>query len=186
MKGVVFTEFLEMVETTFGPAVADKIIVDAQLPTGGVYTAVGTYDHRELIALVQQLSAVTNTPAGTLVIAFGRHLFERFAAGYPQFFTGVDSALVFLKNVEAYIHPEVRKLYPDAELPRFEARDLDADSLELIYRSSRHFADLAEGLIQGCVAHFNDPLDLRRQALPDENGVQAVRFVLARKPQAVA
>lgn len=29
-------------------------------------------------------------------------------------------AFQFLKNIENYIHVEVRKLYPDAELPTFE------------------------------------------------------------------
>lgn len=44
MKGVVFTEFIEMVEGRFGLAMVDRIIEAAQLPSSGVYTAVGTYD----------------------------------------------------------------------------------------------------------------------------------------------
>ena len=45
MKGVIFTEFLEMVESHFSPEMADRIITAARLPSGGAYTAVGTYDH---------------------------------------------------------------------------------------------------------------------------------------------
>ena len=38
MKGVVFTEFLEMVEDIFSPDIADQIVEEADLPSGGVYT----------------------------------------------------------------------------------------------------------------------------------------------------
>lgn len=176
MKGVVFTEFLEMVEGAFGPDVADRMIVAADLPNGGAYTAVGTYDHRELVAMVGQLSGLTGTPPDALVRAYGEHLFGRFAVLFPRFFAGVTSALDFLERVENYIHPEVRKLYPDATLPTFEPTRRDADHMDLVYRSSRHFADLAEGLIRGCAAHFGQPLDLVRE--PTADG--AVRFVLAR------
>ena len=47
MKGVVFTEFIEMVEDKFSADIADQIIEEADLPSGGVYTSVGTYDHAE-------------------------------------------------------------------------------------------------------------------------------------------
>jgi len=44
MKGIIFTEFLEMVEDRFSPEIADRIIEAADLPSGGAYTAIGTYD----------------------------------------------------------------------------------------------------------------------------------------------
>lgn len=183
MKGIVFTEFLEMVEASFGPNVADQMIVDSAVPSGGVYTSVRTYDHKELVAMVVQLSALTKTPPPVLVSAFGRYLFGRFATLYTTFFTGVTSSFAFLHNIESYIHPEVRKLYPDAELPHFDVRDLEPGGLEMIYRSSRHFADLAEGLILGCVAHFKEAIALTREPVTCDDGSQAIRFVLRQQPQ---
>ena len=41
MKGIIFTEFIEMVEDKFGFEVADNIITNSNLPSGGAYTAVG-------------------------------------------------------------------------------------------------------------------------------------------------
>jgi hypothetical protein len=49
MKGMVFTEFLEMVEAKFSADMVDDIISDSDLPNGGAYTSVGTYDHSELV-----------------------------------------------------------------------------------------------------------------------------------------
>ncbi len=56
MKGIVFTEFLEMVEESFGFELADRIVVDSKLPSGAVYTAVGTYSHGEMLDLIHKLS----------------------------------------------------------------------------------------------------------------------------------
>ena len=42
MKGLVFTEFLEMVESKWGLATVDRVIQGAALPNNGAYTSVGT------------------------------------------------------------------------------------------------------------------------------------------------
>lgn len=183
MKGVVFTEFLELVETAFSPEVADTIIGRANLPSGGAYTAIGTYDHAEMLALVTELSKETGAPISTLVHTFGRHLFQRFLVGFPQFFA-VPTAFEFLERVHSYIHVEVRKLYPDAELPSFEYARPDADTLVMTYRSRRPFADLAAGLIDATVEHWGGGVAVTREAL-DEPGRTAVRFTLTRQPEAL-
>jgi hypothetical protein len=84
---------------------------------------------------------------------YGRHLFTVFAARFPEFFAGCTSAMEFLASVDSYIHPEVRKLYPEAELPHFTARRVGS-TLELQYASPRALGDFALGLVEGCLAHF--------------------------------
>ncbi|MGH7856391.1 MAG: heme NO-binding domain-containing protein, partial [Candidatus Binatia bacterium] len=86
MKGIVFTEFLEMVEERFSPEIADRIIQASNLPSGGAYTAVGTYDYNELLRLVTNLGRETGVLVPDLVRSFGQHLFGRFYVSYPQFF----------------------------------------------------------------------------------------------------
>ncbi len=45
-KGIFFCEFLEMVEGTFSPALADAIIADSALAADGAYTAGGRPETR--------------------------------------------------------------------------------------------------------------------------------------------
>jgi hypothetical protein len=184
MKGLIFTEFLEMVEVKFSPDMLDRIVETADLPSGGAYTTVGTYDHAELIELVTCLSRETGISAHDLVRSFGTYLFERFQQTFPMYFEGVTSTFEFLRQVQDYIHVEVRKLYPDAELPSFAHETPAPDQFTMIYRSSRPFSVLAEGLIKGCIAHFGEPIDLAVEDLSggDQN---SARFVL-RKRMAVA
>lgn len=177
MKGVVFTEFLEMVEQRFSLDVVDAILTRAATPHGGTYTAVGTYPAAEMMALVGALAEEVKAPPSDLVFAFGEHLFGRFVAGFPQFFRERTTALDFLERVDSYIHIEVRKLYPDAELPKFDAERLSERELVMIYTSSRRLADLAHGLIIGCGKHFGTSLDVRREDLSEGRG-ERVKFTV--------
>lgn len=67
---MVFTEFIERVQATWSLDRVDDIIADARSASGGAYTAVGTYPHDELAALVGALSARTGQPGGGLVSAY--------------------------------------------------------------------------------------------------------------------
>lgn len=165
MKGIVFTEFLEMVEDKFSLELCDNMIEQADIASDGVYTSVGTYDYREMVAMVGALSSLTNVPAPELLKVFGEHLLGRFAVTFPQFFQGMSSTFEFLPKVESYVHLEVKKLYPDAELPSFSFAKNEPGRMEMTYRSSRGLADVAEGLILGTMKHFGETLDLERTDL---------------------
>jgi hypothetical protein len=180
MKGMMFTEFLEMVEERWSPELVDDLLEQVPLESGGRYTAVGTYSHHELLALVGALSERVGVPVPELVQDVGRHMFGRFARLYPHFFAGVDDAFEFLARVEGVIHVEVRKLYTDTALPTFDT-DRRSDHMTLVYRSERHLADLAHGLIEGCLAHFGQHATIRRAPFVDARG-PAVRFDLERTP----
>lgn len=169
MKGIVFSEFNDMVEATFSPAVLDTIITRAQLPSGGAYTTVGTYDHEEILTLVGCLAEETGMQSGDLVKSFGIHLAARFADVHPTFFAEAESVFEFLETIEGHVHVEVLKLYPDAELPTFRTRRLSSGSLEMIYSSRRPFADLAEGLITGCAQFYGEPLSIDRSDSRDHD-----------------
>ena len=45
MKGIVFREFISMVENEFSIETADEIITASNLKSEGAYTSVGTYPH---------------------------------------------------------------------------------------------------------------------------------------------
>lgn len=177
MKGVVFTEFLDMVEDKFGYEVVDEIIESSDLPHNGAYTSIGTYPHEEIVTLVVNLSKTTKIDVPTLLHTFGFHLFGQFSKGYPSFFEKTTDAFNFLESIEDYIHVEVKKLYPDAELPRFKCKRLGNNVLEMIYHSDRSMSDLALGLIDGCAKHFNEKIEVDREDISEGDG-KVVKFII--------
>jgi hypothetical protein len=179
MKGIVFTELIDMIDKRFGEAVLENTLTDAALVHGGAYTSVGSYPAEELIQIVAALSKRVDTPVPELVITFGVYLFGRFTQLYSGFFQGSLDLFNFLELVDSYIHVEVRKLYPDAELPSFETSRPDPRTLHMIYRSRHNFATLAEGLLLGAIAYFGEKVSLSQTPL-DEAPLTAVRFTLQR------
>ncbi len=180
MKGVVFTEFIEMVEAKFGFEMADTLLSQPGLKSKGVYTAVGTYDFQEMVIMLSALSEKIKIPVPELLKTFGYHLFFRLTSLYPHFNNGVSSAFEFLSNIEDYIHVEVLKLYPDAELPSIRYQiDKDETKMLLTYQSDRKLGDLAIGLIQGCVDHYQENIEIK--VLKIKEGGRVVEFLLQKK-----
>ena len=52
MKGIVFTEFLDMVENVFSADMVAEIIAETKPRSGGAYLAKGHYHHREMVDMV--------------------------------------------------------------------------------------------------------------------------------------
>ena len=163
MKGIVFREFIDMVEETFDEEMVDTIISKSDPKSGGIYTTVGTYDHTELVSLVVSLSEETDLPVQALVEAFGNFLFGRFFELFPIFFNH-NTSFEFLNTIHDVVHVEVLKLYPDATLPDFVSKiSDDGKTLHFEYHSPRHFADLAVGLMKGSFDHWNESVTIESE-----------------------
>jgi hypothetical protein len=169
MKGIILNELVEFVDREL-PGAAGRLGQVA-------YSPLANYPDDELLALVARASEAAGVPAPEILRRLGSRLFRTFATLYPVFLDGVDSAFDLLGGIETYVHGEVKKLYPDAEFPRFEVHARPPGGLEMVYRSRRPLADLADGMIRGCVAWFGDPIDVVRQDLDAADG-RAARFTL--------
>ena len=108
----------------------------------------------------------------------GQHLFQRFSETYPVLFRDAGTVFDFLSRIDGVIHVEVRKLYPDAELPTLPCERIAPNQLVLLYSSPRGFADLAAGLIDGCIAHYKEPIKVERTDLEKEGNLHRTRFHL--------
>ncbi len=177
MKGVVFTEFYEFVEEQHSPMLLQEIINHANLESRGVYTATGTYPTCEMGALVTTLAEKTDSDVSALLKLFGEHLCAHFYKSSPHFFDNVSTAFDLLASVETHIHVDVKKLYPDAELPTFEILEHTKDRFIMLYKSSRGLGDLCEGLIKGCLDHYEETARLQRTLITNDP-ITIIKFTL--------
>lgn len=169
MRGIIFTELYELVEEKFGFELLDDILMELELSNDGAYSATGNYPFSELLSIVVKLHEHTEIPINDLLEVFGEYLFTRLLAMHPEFAL-TENVLDFLENVETYIHIEVKKLYPDAELPKFDIVSKDEHTFKFYYVSSKKLHYLAKGLIQGLANHYQQPVDIE-MGLEDDNGV---------------
>lgn len=178
MKGVIFTEFVDFVTEEYGLMTADHMIEQADLPSKGIYTAVGLYDVRELEMMACRLSELTATPVPMIMRNYGYKLFFTLADQYPAY-AAVGDAFELLASLHEHVHVEIRKLYPKAELPEFTHRMLGPSQMLLVYKSKNGLADLVEGFITGCFDYYRDDAIVSRQDLSGGMGTH-VRFTLRR------
>ncbi|MGB2683573.1 MAG: heme NO-binding domain-containing protein [Olleya sp.] len=179
MKGIVFTEFLELVEDKFGLEMVDNIITSSTLESDGVYTAVGTYSFSEMLQLLTHLSENTGISIDNLLLVYAEHFFSVIENSYPGLLATYKDPIEMISSIENHIHVEVRKIYPDSELPTFEVVEKTENSLVMIYTSSRAMHHFGLGLMNKTFAHFNatETIDLQKIK---EDGTE-VRFVINKK-----
>lgn len=154
MKGIVFNLLAEVVRQEYGEDVWDDLLEAAQLD--GAYTSLGTYPDEDLMKLVTVASQALQTPPDAIVRWFGRSALPLLAKSYPEFFEAHKSTRSFLLTLNSVIHPEVRKLYPGADVPVFDYDASTEDDLVIGYVSRRKLCALAEGLIEGAADHYGE------------------------------
>ncbi|MDR6265461.1 heme NO-binding domain-containing protein [Roseobacter sp. N2S] len=174
MKGVVFVELLAMAESLIGEEAVDDILDSVELASGGAYSSVGNYPCSELMTLVDAFSRHTGHSPTFLQIAFGKWIFGTFAKGYTEFFEGKADAFSMLDSIEGEVHVEVRKLYPEVELPTFTTRRIDRQTFEMVYISERPLVDFCQGMIEACLEHFDEEATISKTETRTEDGFGAV------------
>ncbi len=163
MKGIVFVELIRMAESVMGEAAVDDLLDKVELKNDGAFTAVGNYPCRELLKIVDAIGAELNAPIEALHKRFGHWMFARFVEGYPIFFDGKEDGFDMLESIENEVHVEVRKLYPEAELPSFATERLEGDLFKMVYTSERPLHHFCHGLIEACLLHFQHRSEIQMQ-----------------------
>ena len=152
MKGIVFNLLEEAVARDYGENTWDDLLEAAGLD--GAYTSLGSYPDSQLTDLVEAASAATGSDPQAIVRWFGREAMPALAAAYPGFFTPHRDIGAFLDTLNGIIHPEVRKLYPGADVPTFGFAIADDGTITMKYGSPRRLCAFAEGLIEGAATEF--------------------------------
>ncbi len=176
MKGIVFTEFLELVEDKFGLEMVDKIISESNLESQGMYTSVGTYKFSEMLQLLHHLSDNTGISIDDLLLVYAEHFFIVLEDSYPGLLATYNDPIEMLASIENHIHIEVRKIYPDAELPTFQVIEKTNNSLVMIYKSSRAMHHFGLGLMNKTFEHFNSTATIVLEKIK-EDGTE-VKFII--------
>jgi hypothetical protein len=166
MKGVIFTEFIEFVEEEYSFDVADEIIVDEN-GEDRIFTQGGQYQFEELVALIVSLHKIVGDEIGLILYKFGEYLFGRLAKMASFLLKDAKSSLQLIEKVDTYIHIEVRKLYPDADLPKFHVLEKRDNYLQIEYQSEKRLEELAKGLMVGCAKYFDEEVQIEYKTISE-------------------
>jgi hypothetical protein len=154
VKGIVFNLLEQAVSRDYGEDTWDDLLSAAGLV--GAYTSLGSYPDDHLGRLVGAASGALRLPPQDVIRWFGREAMPALAQAYPAFFSPHADTRSFLLTLNDIIHPEVRKLYPGADVPEFDFDPLPDGGLRMGYDSHRKMCSFAEGLIEGAARQFSE------------------------------
>lgn len=181
MKGIVFNLLEQVVREEYGEDTWDKLLEATGLD--GVYTSISSYPDEHLYQLVSAAADLTGKQANEIVQWFGSKALAHFATRYPHFFAPHRSGRDLVLTLNRIIHPEVRKIYPGADVPDFDFDVSSEEVLGLTYRSKRKLCAFARGLIEGSAAHYGERVAIDETSCM-HNGADCCRFQIRFLPKA--
>lgn len=176
MKGIVFTEFLDLVEIRYGLEIVDKIIHKSKLDSQGIYTSIGTYSFSEMLQLLENLRDHNGISIDNLLLIYGELFFSVIETIYMDILSTYKDLIEMLSSIKYHIHVEVRKIYQVSELPTFHVVEKTNNSLIMIYKSSRSMHHFGLVLMNKTFEYFNSKASILLEKIK-EDGTE-VRFII--------
>ncbi len=161
MKGIVFNLLETIVGQEHGEDVWDDLLEQSGLE--GAYTSLGSYPDEDFMKIVGAASQELGLPPDDVVRWFGTMALPLMAKKYPRLMEGHQGTRTFLLALNDIIHPEVRKLYPGANVPVFDYEETSEHELVMRYSSPRQLCALAEGLTLGAADHFGERVSFQHE-----------------------
>ena len=131
-----------------------------------------------MLQLLQNLNANTGISIDNLLLVYAEHFFSVIENSYPGLLATYKDPIEMISSIENHIHIEVRKIYPDAELPVFIVEEKTEKTLTMVYKSSRSMHHFGLGLMNKTFAHFNSSAEIVLEKIK-EDGTE-VRFFITK------
>jgi len=166
MKGIIFTEFLDLVEERFGLEMVDQIICQSRLESNGEYTSLGTYNFYEMLQLLHNLSKNKSISIANLLGAYSAKIFSDMDAIHPEMLTSYSGPIEMIAAMNEHIEmifntkntPPLRLLEVKSfsPLPHFAIKEKTKNLLIINYKSDRGLQYFWLGLMHEMFKHFNE------------------------------
>ena len=118
-----------------------------------------------MVQLLTKLSEYSGLETSVLLKTYAKYFSSTHLRKYSVFYEKEPDTFRFIESIHDHIHVEVKKLYPDAQLPHFQSKRISDTALELTYTSVRKMSDFAEGLIEDTALYYGEKIAIDKQFL---------------------
>ena len=158
MRGVVVTGLKDYLESEGGINLWQELLTKADKEDLIVMSS-EFYPDDFVVSMVVMAAELTETPVNEFIEQFGKHLFKTLDTFYHFMMDDIKDYDTLIHSLDNIIHPQVKKLHPDAIVPSFEVSNKD-NGWHIEYRSERKLCPLAIGLLYGAAEHYNFPINI--------------------------
>jgi hypothetical protein len=176
MKGIVFTELLQHVESKFGLEMVDKIVKESKLEYKGLYSVNKAYNFSKMLQLLNSLSANTNISIDDLLLVYSEHFFSVLKKSHNNIFSSYTCPIEMLSSIGNHIYLDVKRDYPTAEVPSFIIEEKTKNSIVMVYKSSRAMYSFGLGLMYKTFENYNTTATIKFEKIRDD-GTEVKFFI---------
>ncbi len=163
MHGIVMKGLQEFVVETTDKSTW-RAIKDEATDRPEFYMPLEVYPDEELYSILEVAVEELETPQDDLLVEFGIFLMKRLMDVYYIYFDDEWDAIDVIANVEEAIHESLRARETTSFTPpKLGIQRLNEDIVAVEYRSDRGLIALAEGLIRGIEAEYDEPLEIEKR-----------------------
>jgi hypothetical protein len=157
MHGLIFAELKRFVDEGHGPGVWDALLRESGIGAK-IYLTMEVYPDEELVRLATTASALTGSPLGDILEAFGESLAPTYFKLYGHLLKPEWRTLDVIEHTEQSIHRVVRIKNPGARPPELRCIRMSSVEVLLVYNSPRRMCAVAKGIARGVATHFSETI----------------------------
>lgn len=178
MKGHIFNLLEQFIEESAGPEALDEILDACVFSGDGVFVRPGNYPDEDLVEFVDKAVDRLGITVKEAHSAFGTWIYPHLTRLVPETVTQREHPKVFLMDLERIHEVELRKLWPDAQPPRFRCEDTGPDTMRIHYDSPRQMFDLLEGVLRSVEQYYGVTLRFERRLVSGPAGYPLAEYDL--------
>ncbi|MBD2249648.1 MULTISPECIES: heme NO-binding domain-containing protein [Nostoc] len=182
MYGLVNKAIQDMVCSGYSEQIWKQIKHKAEVNVD-VFLSMESYPDDITHRLVKAASVILSLSSAEIMQAFGEFWVQYTAQeGYGEMMDmSGDTLPEFLENLDN-LHARVGVSFPKLQPPSFECTDMEENSLNLHYRSSREgLSPMILGLVKGLGARFDTKVEITQTQTRDEDA-ECDEFLVIYKP----
>lgn len=170
MKNLFFQELIEMMEIRFGQEIKDHVLDNSHLDHSGSFKTRDQYDSAQFMRMVANFGRLIQLPYNSTMRAFGRHLNKNLIKKFPNIFESQKDTFSLFKNFDVVLR-EVKKYFPESQIPKVTFKDAGPNNLTIIYDSELPLADVAEGMLLSTIDYYQEKItvNITASSRVDEN-----------------
>lgn len=169
MKGHIFNLLEQFIIEQAGDEAFEDILDACQFITTEPFIRSGTYPDEDLIELVNQTCKQLNLSPKDAHFGFGKWIFPHLTKIAPPEITTFKHPKELFLQLDHIHRVELKKIWPDAEPPRFQCIDTGANTVTMMYDSKREMTDLVEGVIESVSTNYQTPIKFEKKVHKKES-----------------
>jgi predicted hydrocarbon binding protein len=162
MRGIVVTGLEDYICSKYGLSQWHTAIDVCLDKDQQVITAAEYYDDETVLKIITVLTEQLEVPVTDFITDFGKHLFKTLKNYYSFLLEDIDSFNTLLMSLDQVIHANVKKVHPDAQVPKFTIES-HTKGWTVKYESERKLCYLAIGLLHGAADFYDLKINLEHQ-----------------------